>query len=79
MPAYKVNESDDDRMARITLGVFVIAVGIALGGFWSIFLGAVGLVLLTSGLIGWCPLYAQFKIKHGNRFTINLYRNRFNR
>lgn len=79
MIALKVNESDDDRMARITIGVFIVTVGIALNGIWGLVFGVVGLVPLASGLIGWCPLYALFKVKPGNRFTINLYRKRFNR
>lgn len=77
MIALKVNESADDRMARITVGVFVVAVGLALDGIWGLVFGIGGLVPLASGLIGWCPIYALFKIKPANRFTINLYRKRF--
>jgi len=79
MFSLRVNESNDGRRARITLGIFVVALGIALDGIWGLVLGFVGLVPLVSGLIGWCPFYALFKIISTNRFTINLYRKRFKR
>lgn len=77
MVAFKINESADDRLARITVGVFLVSVGLALDGIWGHVFGVGGLVLLVTGLIGWCPLYAIFKIKPANRFTINLYRKGF--
>ena len=67
MTRLKVNQSYDHRMARITIGVFVIAVGIALDGTWGIVLGVVGLVPLSTGTIGWCPLYVLFKKSSENR------------
>lgn len=66
MTSIKVNESNDDRRARITLGVFLFAIGIAMTGIWGIVLIIIGLVLLFSGLVGWCPIYALFKNKHVN-------------
>ena len=79
MFSLRVNESNDGRRARITLGIFVVALGIALDGIWGLVLGVAGLVPLVSGLTGWCPFYALFKKISANRFTINLYRKRFKR
>ena len=30
---------------------------------FGIILGVVGAVLIVTGLVGWCPLYALFKIR----------------
>ena len=79
MFSLRVNESNNGRRARITLGIFVVALGIALDGIWGLVLGVAGLVPLVSGLTGWCPFYALFKKISANRFTINLYRKRFKR
>jgi predicted PurR-regulated permease PerM len=62
MTAFKVNEGRRDREARVVAGVILIAVGIAMMGTWGVVLGVIGLVPLITGLTGWCPLYALFKI-----------------
>jgi len=56
------NEGKIDRVMRIVVGVILIAAGFYLQGTWGIVLGVVGLIPLLTGLIGWCPLYALFKI-----------------
>jgi hypothetical protein len=53
------NESSLDRIIRV-LAAVVIAVLYFTGvisGTWAIVLGIVGLILLVTGLIGFCPLY----------------------
>ena len=36
--------------------------GVVDGG-WGLFLKIFGFILLLTGIIGWCPLYALFKFK----------------
>lgn len=50
----KTNEGGIDRIVRILAGVVLLGL-MAMGtiGWW----GWLGVVLLATGLIGWCPLY----------------------
>lgn len=51
-----------DRIARIVLGVILIAVGFfVLSGTVGVIVGIVGFIPLLTGLFGWCPLYLPFK------------------
>ena len=45
------NESTDDRIMRVVLGIVLIGLG---GLGW---LSVPGVVALTTGIIGFCPLY----------------------
>lgn len=45
-----------DKTLRIAVGVAIIAWGVYAQNWW----GAVGLVPLITGLIGWCPAYLPF-------------------
>lgn len=51
----KTNEGGIDRMVRIVAGLVLLGL-MAMGtiGWW----GWLGVVLLATGLIGWCPAYA---------------------
>lgn len=58
-----MNEADWDRGLRILAGVFLLYAG------WSLWPGALGLVLLivgavalVTGIVGWCPAYSLFKV-----------------
>lgn len=54
-----VNEGTVDRSIRIVLGIALISlVFVGPQTYW----GLVGVVPLTTGLIGWCPLYRLFGI-----------------
>ena len=55
----KINQANWDRVARLVLGAS--GVGIALAGIsrW----GWLGLILLATGAVGWCPIYAALRIK----------------
>jgi hypothetical protein len=57
-----INEAGWDRIARIAVGIVLLALG--WGGIIDGTLGTVlkylGFVPLATGLIGWCPLYAVF-------------------
>lgn len=49
-----------DRFVRVALGIALIAFGagyIYPGTGWN-WIGWFGMILLISGTIGWCPLYA---------------------
>ena len=50
----KTNEGTLDRTVRVILGLVLIGVGYSMNSWW----GAVGLIPLVTGLVGWCPLYA---------------------
>ena len=61
----KLNESGMDRIIRVILGI--VLVGLDLGGVISGWVGIVGLVvgivLVLTGAVGFCPLYAMFKLR----------------
>ncbi|HFD38931.1 MAG TPA: DUF2892 domain-containing protein [Anaerolineae bacterium] len=59
----KSNESQVDRIIRVILGIVLIAVGFFfIKGTVGVIIGVIGLIPLITGLIGFCPLYALFKI-----------------
>ena len=51
----KQNVGGIERIIRIVLGLAIIGWGVMAANWW----GAVGAVLLVTGLIGWCPPYAM--------------------
>ena len=63
----KANEGKTDRIIRLVLGVLLLAVGLwplnglqaAVGG---IVVAVVGLILLITGITGYCALYSLFGI-----------------
>ncbi len=52
------NMGKTDKIIRVLLGIAIIALGIYFKSWW----GAIGLIPLLTATIGWCPLYAPFKI-----------------
>jgi len=50
----KKNVGGIDRNLRIIVGLAIIAWGVYAQNWW----GAIGLIPLMTGLIGWCPPYA---------------------
>ena len=60
----KCNMTKTDRQFRITLGLYVILIGILLNAWWS----WLGLLPVLTVAIGWCPLYSLFGIHPGNQF-----------
>lgn len=55
-----------DRLIRVAAGVGLMAYAMSnLPGAedWMVPAGIVGLVLLLTGIIGWCPAYLPFGIK----------------
>ena len=60
----KRNESGLDRIIRVVVGVVFIglfAAGVVLGWLGWLLL-VIGAILLGTGIIGFCPLYAALKL-----------------
>ncbi len=49
----KHNVGTTDKVIRVILGIVIIALGFYYKSWW----GAVGIIPLLTGTIGWCPLY----------------------
>jgi len=58
----KQNESTADRIIRAVAGVVLLVLGFAgiLTGVWAIVVDILGVILLVTSAIGFCPLYAPF-------------------
>lgn len=54
----KANIGGTDKIVRYIVGIVIILLGLYFKSWW----GALGLIPLLTALIGWCPLYAPFKI-----------------
>ena len=54
----KQNVGGIDKILRIVLGIAIIAAGVMYSSWW----GLIGVVLLLTGLIGWCPPYAMLRL-----------------
>ncbi len=54
----KQNEGFLDRAIRVLAGLFIIWLGYTYYSIW----GALGLIPLITGLVGFCPLYALMGI-----------------
>ena len=51
-----------DRILRFVLGVILAAAGFfVMSGTLGVVVGIIGLILLVTGAIGWCPLYVPLK------------------
>jgi hypothetical protein len=50
----KANVGRTERLIRVVVGIVIVGIGVVYESWW----GAVGLVPLATGLIGWCPPYA---------------------
>lgn len=60
-----INESGLDRVIRIVLGLVLLYLGFSgvVGGGLGVLLIVLGFIPLLTGVAGWCPLYALFKIR----------------
>ncbi|MCC7451431.1 MAG: DUF2892 domain-containing protein [Anaerolineae bacterium] len=54
----KRNLGNLDRIIRTILGIAIMLAGL----YFQTWLGVLGVVLLVTAAIGWCPLYAPFHI-----------------
>ena len=55
----KCNVGGIDRKLRVLVGIIILAAG----AYYQSWLGAIGLIPLLTGLIGWCPAYLPFGLK----------------
>jgi hypothetical protein len=64
----KLNESGLDRIIRVIVGLVLIALYLMglIGGGLGIVVVILGAILLITGIVGFCPLYAIFKF-HTNK------------
>ena len=62
----KINESSIDSVIRIFAAVLLLYLGFGgeLVGLLAIIADILGVLLLLTGVIGFCPLYALFKFKN---------------
>ncbi|NLI54750.1 MAG: DUF2892 domain-containing protein [Clostridiales bacterium] len=61
----KQNVGKVDRWIRIIVGIAVLSLIFFLSGGIR-WIGLIGLIPLVTGIFGFCPLYALFKIKTNN-------------
>ncbi len=61
----KANESAVDRLIRVLLGIVLLALNFAdvVTGSWGIVLLVLGGIVLITGIVGFCPLYAILKFR----------------
>ena len=52
----KTNVGNIDKILRIVLGIVVIVLGFVFQSWW----GLIGVVLLFTGLLNFCPIYSIF-------------------
>ncbi len=62
------NEAGWDRIARVVVGVALIAVGlVVVGGTGGTVLAVVGLIPLVTGTVGYCPIYSVLHVRTNHR------------
>jgi hypothetical protein len=54
----EANMGTADRVVRLVAGIAVIGAGVYFGSWW----GAIGLVLIATSAMRWCPAYLPFGI-----------------
>ena len=60
-----INESTTDRIIRVVAGLILLALslfGVVTGGFGTVLI-VIGAILLITGVVGFCPLYALLRIR----------------
>ncbi|MBT3144953.1 DUF2892 domain-containing protein [Neptunomonas phycophila] len=54
----KCNVGKADKIARIIIGLCIIAAGV----YFNSWFGVIGVVPIVTAILGWCPLYIPFGI-----------------
>lgn len=60
---FRVNESNTDRIVRVIVGGGLLYFGYSAASPWNWIAIGVGVVLLLTGLVGYCVIYDLLKIK----------------
>jgi hypothetical protein len=56
------NVGSTDRIVRVVIGIVLLAAALMfLSGTFAIIAGVLGVIMLVTAAIGWCPLYLPFK------------------
>ena len=81
MSVMKRNMGTADRIARIILGVLIIALYYAavISGTLAIILGVFAAILIITGFISFCPLYFPFGISTRKKKANKSFQNQNNR
>ncbi len=60
----KLNESNIDRILRVVAGIVLLYLGFGgvLSGGLAVVADVLGVVMLLTSAVGFCPLYALFKL-----------------
>ncbi|MCX6057473.1 MAG: DUF2892 domain-containing protein [Chloroflexi bacterium] len=60
----KLNESNLDRILRVVAGIVLLYLGFGgiLSGGLAVVADVLGVVMLLTGAVGFCPIYALFKL-----------------
>ncbi len=60
----KLNESNIDRILRVVAGIVLLYLGFGdvLSGGLAVVADVLGVVMLLTGAVGFCPIYALFKL-----------------
>lgn len=57
----KPNVGRPDRSIRVMVGFAVLTLAVfSLSGTWATIAGVVGLILMATGFVGFCPIYRLF-------------------
>ncbi len=65
----RINENFTERIIRVIVGVVLLAVWVFgwLTGTWAVVLGIVGIILVITGAVGFCAIYALLGISTAPR------------
>ncbi|HAL16012.1 MAG TPA: DUF2892 domain-containing protein [Anaerolineaceae bacterium] len=60
-----INEAGWDRILRVLGGILLLALGFGsvVAGTFGLVFKAIGTLLLVTGLVGYCPVYALLKVR----------------
>ena len=62
------NVGGADRIIRLILGIILLALGIwYFGGVWQWVSGIVGVILLLTSVVSFCPLYRLIRVNTAKR------------
>ncbi len=68
-----INEAGWDRIVRVVLGAVLLYLGFGgvVTGGWGTAFKIIGFIPLLTGIFGFCPLYAIFKIRTNKEAGVN--------